>query len=65
MNQDARIIKALKATQHLKWNSRHKQMPPYDYDYKILVQFSDGYITFSDGGTVWGDEQISLWKDLV
>jgi len=40
-------------------------MPPNDYDYRILVQFNDGHITFSDGGTVHDNEAISLWKDLV
>ena len=65
MNVSAPIIKALKAAQHLKWHRREKQMPPNDYDYKILVQFSDGYITISDGGTVWDDEQISKWKKLI
>ena len=65
MKSDPYIVKALKDTQHLKWHSRHDSMPPNDYDYRILIQFNDGHITFSDGGSVHDNEAISLWKDLV
>jgi len=65
MNVSALVIKALKNSHHIKWSDRHVCMPVNDYNHKVLVQFNDGHIAISDGGSVHDNEAISLWKEIV
>lgn len=48
-----------------RWICRSEAMPPNDYDHPVLIQFNDGHLALSDGGTVHDDKNISLWKNLA
>jgi len=58
------LARQLSNLTQIKWVSRHDILPPNDYDYPVLIQFNDGKLALSNGGTVNDDKNISLWKDI-